>query len=434
MRETEKSKVLYVLHNHPALRPGGSETYAAELYEAMRASGEFEPLLVARAGSDERMQRPVHPGAPFSMLDRDPNQFLVLIEDRWLDLFYMTANDKTLYTRYFANFLRAHEPDVVHFQHTLFIGYDLISLARRVLPESPIVYTLQEYLPICSRDGQFVRRVPGEDLCLEASPRRCHECFPEIPEEKFALKRQFIMSHFAHVDLFLAPSRFLLDRYIDWGIEPERIRFEDYGRLPVTPLADDDVDRPRTRLGFFGQLTPYKGAEVLLEAMKILGQRQVDVHLWLHGANLEKFSPEYQEKLRALLEQAGANVTFAGSYRHEDLRDLMASVDWVVVPSRWWENSPLVIQEAFLYGRPVICSGIGGMAEKVTDGVNGLHFEVGDPQSLASVIEEAVTTPRVWSRLRDGIPEVFPMREHVANLTSIYRELSSRVKASAVAS
>ena len=46
----------------------------------------------------------------------------------------------------------------------------------------------------------------------------------------------------------------------------------------------------------------------------------------------------------------------------------MASVDWVVVPSIWWENSPLVIQEAFGYGRPVICSDIGGMAEKVTDG------------------------------------------------------------------
>ena len=60
----------------------------------------------------------------------------------------------------------------------------------------------------------------------------------------------------------------------------------------------------------------------------------------------------------------------------------MAEIDWVVVPSIWWENSPLVIQEAFLHGRPVICSDIGGMAEKVEHEVNGLHFRVGDHAAL----------------------------------------------------
>jgi hypothetical protein len=128
-----KPKVLYILHNHAELHPGGSEMYVAELYEGMRESSEFEPVLVARAGSDERVRRVPHPGAPFGMLDRDPNQYLVLVENEWLDLFLMTAHDKTLYTRYFANFLLAHNPDVVHFHHTLFLVYDLISLVRFVL-------------------------------------------------------------------------------------------------------------------------------------------------------------------------------------------------------------------------------------------------------------------------------------------------------------
>jgi glycosyltransferase involved in cell wall biosynthesis len=422
-----RSKVLYILHNHPELHPGGSETYAVELYEAMREYGEFEPLLVARVGSDERVRRTLHPGAPFMLLDGDPNQYLVLIENERLDLFYMTAHDKQLYTSYFAKFLLAHKPDVVHFQHTLFIGYDLISLVRQVLPEAPIVYTLQEFLPICHRSGQLVRTV-GEELCLEESPQRCHECFPDIPEEKFALKKQFVQSHFANVDLFLAPSRFLLDRYADWGIPPEKIRLEDYGRLPVDPLPESDEGRPRTRLGFFGQLTPFKGADVLLEAMKLLEDELSDVHLWLYGANLEKFSAEHQERIRGLLGQTKRNVTFGGIFPRDTLRELMAEVDWVVVPSRWWENSPLVIQEAFLYGRPVICTGIGGMAEKVTDGVNGLHFEVGRPESLAWAIKRAVTTPGLWAQLRAGIPEVLRMDEHVANLSAIYRDLLARLR------
>jgi len=95
----------------------------------------------------------------------------------------------------------------------------------------------------------------------------------------------------------------------------------------------------------------------------------------------------------------------------------------VVVPSIWWENSPLVIQEAFAAGRPVICSDIGGMAEKVTDGVNGLHFRVGDPEDLAATIHRAVITPGLWEHLRRGIPPIHPMPAHAAVLTAAYESL-----------
>ena len=104
----------------------------------------------------------------------------------------------------------------------------------------------------------------------------------------------------------------------------------------------------------------------------------------------------------------------------------MADIDWVVVPSRWWENSPLVIQEAFMHGRPVICSDIGGMAEKVTDGVNGLHFTVGDPDHLAQTIAAGGADAGLWEQLRAGIPPVYAMDEHTRNLTAIYNELIAR--------
>src|SRR6185436_12596375 len=120
---------------------------------------------------------------------------------------------------------------------------------------------------------------------------------------------------------------------------------------------------------------------------------------WLHGANLEIQTPTFQQEFRALLDSTAQAVTFFGRYEHSELPRLMAAVDWVVVPSIWWENSPLVIQEAFHHGRPVICSGIGGMAEKVTDGVNGLHFRRGDPASLAATIRRAATSPGLWETL-----------------------------------
>jgi glycosyltransferase involved in cell wall biosynthesis len=104
----------------------------------------------------------------------------------------------------------------------------------------------------------------------------------------------------------------------------------------------------------------------------------------------------------------------------------MASIDWVVVPSAWWENSPLVIQEAFQNGRPVICSDVGGMAEKVTNGVDGLHFRVADPQSLAETIRRAAGSPDLWRKLRDEVPDIYDVRDHIAVLTGMYQELLAR--------
>jgi glycosyltransferase involved in cell wall biosynthesis len=250
------------------------------------------------------------------------------------------------------------------------------------------------------------------------------------------MRKRFIQSHFSLIDQFLAPSRFLLDRYVEWGIPRERIRFEPYGRRPVSPAPDPQPDRPRNRLGYFGQINPFKGVDVLLEAMKIVGRAQRSVpaaearesrsHLWLHGANLEIQPAAFQHKLRSLVAASRNNVTLCGRYEHEDLPALMAGVDWVVVPSTWWENAPLVIDEAFMHGRPVICSGVGGMAEKVRHGVDGLHFRLGDPRDLARSIAQAVHTPGLWEQLREGIPEVYPMSQHVHRLGELYQALFER--------
>ena len=126
-------------------------------------------------------------------------------------------------------------------------------------------------------------------------------------------------------------------------------------------------------------------------------------------------SPRCSEELRD-------RVTFRGPYDHAELPTLMADLHWVVVPSIWWENSPLVIQEAFFHRRPIICSDVGGMAEKVRDGVDGIHFRVGDSFSLARTIEKATSSPELWSELRAGIEPPYAMDVHVAKLLALYRK------------
>jgi glycosyltransferase involved in cell wall biosynthesis len=420
-------RVLYVAHNHPTLHPGGAEAYALELYEAMRESPSIEPVLLARIGSNVARRRVAHPGTPFSAVNGDADQYFVFTETEHFDFFTLTSRDKELYSKHLTNFLLAQRPDVVHLQHTHFIGLDLLGQIRRVLPEAAIVYTLHEFLPICHRDGQMLRSFDSS-LCEEASPRRCHECFPEISEQSFFLRQRFVKGQLDNVDRFIAPSAQLMEKYLRWGIEPGRIEVEEYGRRPP-PLrapAPSQAKAP-TNIGFFGQLSHFKGGRLMLEAMSRLGE-DVDAHLWLHGANLDLQPQEFQDEFATMSDSLRERVTVRGPYRHSELPKLMADLHWVVVPSLWWENSPLVIQEAFFHGRPVICSDVGGMAEKVRDEIDGLHFRVGDAFSLARTFERAVSSPRLWRSLRDGIREPYSMDTHVARLLATYGELVDQRK------
>jgi glycosyltransferase involved in cell wall biosynthesis len=420
--DMSRPKVLYVSHNHPAVRPGGAEAYAHELYRALRDGDEFEPVFLARTGPPVSNVSRYHEGTLLTGVTDDPNEYFFYTDTLEYDWLFGSPRDKMALVRFLREFLRAQRPDVVHFQHSLFFGYDSIRAVRRTLGEEvPIVYTLHEFLPICHRNGQLLRTTTDKP-CMEPSPRRCHECFPEVSPQTFFMRKRFIQSHMSLVDRFIAPSRFLRQRYVDWGLPADKVAFEDYGRLPIE-RSPTPRRRQRKRLAFFGQLSHFKGINVLLRAMKRLEEEGADVHLSVHGANLELQPQEFRDEFDELIGATKRTVTFHGEYSHDALPALMDDADWVVVPSIWWENSPLVIQEAFGYGKPIICSDIGGMAEKVEDGVNGLHFKAADSASLATTIKRAVESPRLWTELERGIRPVYSMDEHVRALSAHYHEL-----------
>jgi len=419
-------RVLYVCHNHPSIRPGGAEGYALALHRAMREAPGWDSVFLAHSGPPLTPVKRYHDGALLALDERFPDEYYCHNEFGNFDTFYGWNTDKNLWT-YLRDLLQAYRPDVVHFQHTLFFGFDMIREVRNTLPDASIVYTLHDFIPICNQHGQMVRTFNDDELCTYSSSRRCHECFPNHTPQAFFMRKRYVQAMFELVDLFLAPSHFLRQRYIEWGLPPERIRFEENGCASNPKHSNhQDGDGPRPRLGYFGQLNHFKGIQVLLEAMRLLRRDGVDAQLTVHGANLDLQPPDFQKQITDLLAACKDNVTLAGRYQPEALPRLMAGVDWVVVPSIWWENSPLVIQEAFLHGRPVICADIGGMAEKVTDGVNGLHFHARDAASLARTLCRATTEPALWPALRKGIPEVYRMHGHVATLAQLYGDLLSR--------
>lgn len=135
--------------------------------------------------------------------------------------------------------------------------------------------------------------------------------------------------------------------------------------------------------------------------------------------------------MKELFRLAGRRLRFMGSYKSADLPSLMREVDWTIVPSTWWENAPVVIQEAFHHGRPIIASDIGGMAEKVRHDIDGLHFRVSNPESLAEAMTRAIREPALWSRLRAGIRPPTSARQAAERHAVLFERLIARTDGAA---
>jgi glycosyltransferase involved in cell wall biosynthesis len=217
---------------------------------------------------------------------------------------------------------------------------------------------------------------------------------------------------------FISPSHFLADRMTDWGLPREKFVVIENGLRDVGQRelnGRQTIEGKPWVFGYFGQITPFKGADTLLDTIDLLtrqpGVEQI-LRIRVHG-NLIGQEADFIERFTTTFAKSRF-ATYAGPYENADVQKLMAACDYILVPSTWWENSPVVIQEAYAAGRPVICTGIGGMAEKVPNRRTGLHFRLGDGADLARVMMEAADDV-LYRALCSGLPDV-------ADLTGMARE------------
>jgi glycosyltransferase involved in cell wall biosynthesis len=116
-------------------------------------------------------------------------------------------------------------------------------------------------------------------------------------------------------------------------------------------------------------------------------------------------------------------VAFRGAYDNRKVHALMQGCHAVLVPSIWWENSPLVIQEAFAARRPVICSDIGGMAEKVRPGLDGFHFRAGSGAALADLLRQLADEPEQLEALAETLAPPLTLQETTDTTRALYARL-----------
>ncbi len=382
-------RLAVVSHSHPSISKGGAEITAYALYRGLRDVG-VDAIFVGACSVADRGRLSLG----------SASEFAVFVEPERYDHFFHLAPRGV--SEQLVDILLRERIGLVSFHHFFNLGLNTLRAARS-LPGLAAFLTLHEFLAICQNHGQMITR-QTQSLCERATNESCVACFPEHMRSQFTLRRDTMLGAFGRFEGFVSPSRFLAERFIEWGLPPERTTVIENGLLSPPQAGPPRKNEASRTFGFFGQINPFKGVDVLLDAADLIARDpalSASLRLRIHGnlvGQTEAFTKRFEEALKVY-----PFLSYAGPYNNASVHRLMGECDYVVIPSKWWENSPVVIQEAYSVGVPVICTGIGGMAEKVRDGVTGLHFRLGDAADLLRAMRIGVD-PRNAAHLRAGLP------------------------------
>lgn len=401
-------RILKIIHGYPPDYNAGSEVYSQSICEELARQGheitiftrEENPYFLDYALRREQIGQRLQKYVINKKIDKDTYQHARI--DAALD-----------------NIIRENGGfDVAHIGHLNHLSTGLVDVLYQ--HKIRIIFTLHDFWLMCPR-GQFLRRDVGAEtiatLCQRQEnatcARVCYSCYATGEAAQIeadlaywtnwiALRMATTRALCEKVSLFLAPSRYLQNRFIDeFGLPTEKVKYLDYG-FPLhylqPPKEGKKVEKKSIfTFGYIGTHIPAKGVNLLITAFLSLDKSLATAaRLIIWGRD----SGQSSKYLRQLAAQSNGRIEFRGEYANRDLAGTVFSqIDAIVVPSIWGENSPLVIHEAQACHLPVITADFGGMAEYVQHGQNGLLFAHRDSHALAQQLAYAIQNPEIMRAL-----------------------------------
>ncbi|MAG56663.1 MAG: hypothetical protein CMJ83_10270 [Planctomycetes bacterium] len=450
-RPGDRLKVLMVVHQYLPHHVAGTEVYTHNLAKELSRRHDVLVLSAESDHSRPRFEESRHEvdGVPVHQ---------VIHNYKW-DHFRETY-DCPEADAIFRRVVREEQPDIVHIQHLHYFSANFVTIARS--RGIPVVYTLHDYMLMCPRDGTL-RREDGE-LCEGPAPANCRDCIahhdladtpaPVLPralrpgidaivtgevtrvvrrtrvgesaddpfEEAAAERLDYVRRVLTDVDLFISPSKFLRQKFIDSGlVDADAIIASDNGYdLSRLPQAAPRVHDPsRLRVAYVGTIAEHKGIHVLIEAMNGIEDPRVTCKIW---GDLTAFDA-YTNHLRYVTRND--RTLLMGPFENGRIAEVLGQTDLLVVPSLWFENSPLTVHEAAACGVPVLTSDQGGLAEYVTPEVTGRHFRLGGVEDLREKILSFLTDP--IAAFDPASLELKSIQDDARDMERRYYKLLSRV-------
>lgn len=417
-------KIALVVHKFPPASLGGTEIYTRDLARELARRHEIHLFYREDALPDQ-------PYAEEKLTGENWHAWRVRYTlagagDNPLRIFLDTFQNRPIEAS-FARFLDETRPDIVHFQHVMGLSAGLLPLAKA--RRLPIVLTLHDYWFLCS-NSQLLR--PDYTNCqVPINPLACVDCaaarvkLPALRLLRPAVALPFIYRYRTVTqatrcaDLYLCPSRFLQQMYIDGGFPADRTVYLENGLAldRLQGVSWQPASDGRLRVVYLGAIAWQKGVHILAQAFQGIPPEAATLRIYGDPAVF----PDYARQVASLL--TGPNAQLMGRVESEQVRFVLADADLLVVPSVWYENAPMVIQEAAALGVPVLAADIGALPEKVQAGVNGLLFRAGDAADLRAKLQQLIARPEQLARLRQGVRPPRPMSDHAAELETCYGRL-----------
>lgn len=191
------------------------------------------------------------------------------------------------------------------------------------------------------------------------------------------------------------------------------------------PKAEGDIAEPPLRIAFFGRLDRTKGVDVLVRAVRGLPTMKLSADVY--GIAQGAVGEAYADSLRQLA-ASDPRINFRSSVPASRVVETLRGYDLLAVPSQWLETGPMVVLEAFAAGVPVLGSHLGGIAELVRDGVDGLLVEAAQEADWTAALRGLVVDRRRLDALRANIRPPRTMTAAAGEMAVLYRRLVRDVR------
>ncbi|MBS4033273.1 MAG: glycosyltransferase family 4 protein [Ignavibacterium sp.] len=402
-------KICFVSNLYPPNVVGGAEFYVEKVVKKLAENQQNKIIVITanqkfswRPKIEEKNNLKIYRLWPLNLYSlTTKKKYPIFLKMLWhlIDLWHPLV--------YFSikKILKKEKPDFVHTHNLAGFSFSVFSAVKKL--GIKIIHTCHDYYLLC----------PYANLVCPLTGWRFRKLPPFFCRWYRKITRRILKNK---VDLVLTPSKFVMETHLANG-------FFNNSQQHILPLGIErsncnssvSVHRP-FKILCVSQLAKHKGVGTLIKAFTLMRNEQlsmINYQLTIVGDGSER---KNLEKLAG----DNKNIIFTGKLKSEELENKYQEADLVVVPSLAPETFSLVLFEAMSFGKPVIASHLGALAEYIKDNQNGFLFEPGNVDQLKKILEKVINDPDLIKKTGQNafqFAQDFTFEKHWEKLGEIYK-------------
>jgi len=343
---------------------------------------------------------------------------------------------------FFIDILDDYQPDVIHYQHLMFLSNNIIKQAKKRNIKQ--LMSLHDFWFQCLTHKRITT---DNTLCVNPTIDKCIKCHTDLLNRtlpvpaslktfsknfakkiknnfyyhyrKKLLKKQLLYRLHSHrevlqsVDLVIYPTKFLQDELYQWELKGKNNLISNDGIQDKYFRNFKKTHSKTLRFGFIGSIVPAKGLMILVKAWEKIKRNHAVLQIYGNFSD----DPHYAKNVKQIIANC-KNIEIKGAFKPDQIAKIFKQIDVLIIPSTWFENAPLVLRNSFLAKTPVIGTNLGGISELIKDGVNGFLFENENSDDLAKKIDHIINNPEILKKFR--FPKQKTIDENAQELIRLY--------------